>query len=182
MAHLQWAFLPFFCSVHSPLTFSFIVIWHLFSNNLHSNSTKNRTPATVTSTVEGKYHLIPWWRIYDERFHRSFVPLILHYPSFSLLLGASCQKISTATAQKREQQQHQNQRVSAIRSLDGVFMMIVFAVLFLRSLSVNHHFNCCLVLICFIFIIVVSLYSCCVYLHKSAQQHNTTQHNSSNNK
>ena len=31
MEYLRWAFLLSFCSVHSPLTFSFIFVWHLFS-------------------------------------------------------------------------------------------------------------------------------------------------------
>ena len=53
------------------------------------------------------------------------------------------QTISAATAQKREQQKQQHQRVSAVWSPDGVFMMSVPAVILFRSFSTNLQFHFC---------------------------------------
>ena len=49
--------------------------------------------------------------------------------------------ISASTAQKREQRQQQKQRVSAIRSPDGVSTMSASAVLLFHQLSANLQFH-----------------------------------------
>ena len=55
--------------------------------------------------------------------------------------------ISASTAQTREKQQQKQRRVSAVRSPDGIFMMIVTAVLLFRSFSAKFLFNFRLALI-----------------------------------
>ena len=87
MVYLQWVLPPFFCSVHSPLTFSFTIVWRLFSNNQRSSSTKNTTSstATVTATAEGECRFNPLMAYVRW----SFLTFLcsLHYPlTFILLL------------------------------------------------------------------------------------------------
>ena len=61
--------MPLFCSVHSPLTFSFIVVWRVLSKNQNINSTQERSETTTTSTADVKCCSKPlmaylWWEIW----------------------------------------------------------------------------------------------------------------------
>ena len=71
--YLKQYFPPFFFSVHSPLTFSFIFVQCLFSKNLRSKSKKYITEATATA--DGEFRSTPWWHIYEWAFTPFFCQL-----------------------------------------------------------------------------------------------------------
>ena len=173
MAYLRWAFTPFFCSIHYPLTFIFIVFWCLFSNSFRSNSTKKITVATATDEVE--FHPIPWWCIHSERLRSSFVLFIIRQPSVSLLFSAYFKTMNSATEKKRTPSIATATAEGKCRSFPwwGIYNERLRRSFF-RSFSANLHFHCCSALICFIFIILLLQYCCRVYFHNFTQYHNTT--------
>ena len=77
MAYLLWAFQPLFCSVHYPITFIFIAVGHLFSNNQRISITKNISAATETETIEGKCCCNPTMAYLQWVFPTLFSPV--HY-------------------------------------------------------------------------------------------------------
>ena len=149
MPYLWWSFPPLFCSVHYPLTFSFIFVWHLFWNNHRSNSTNDTTEATATE--EGKCDVKPlmeylWWSFplffcsVCSPLTFSFIFVWRLFPNNQHRKSTKNRTAATATAKAGS--------MCRLNSMMAYLLMIVSAVLVFHSLSANlkFHFRLALIL------------------------------------